>query len=198
MTRDLPVALVHSIAEAYLYLMTRHCPLCGKGLVRERGQITRGNADEDAWTLAAACAACQNDCVAHFKIQPTPTREQAQSDKINPTADRSQAIDLLGWLTLFQSILSASEKETDRQAARQLAYEAAQCLDEAMKFYDADDEIPREDAFFNEDSRQRFLEHPQYFARSKWRQRRLMLPDAKVRTRAAARPRWWQFWRQER
>jgi hypothetical protein len=198
MILELPVVSVHSVAEAYLYLMSLRCPVCGKGPVRERGQITKGKPEGDEWSLAAACAACQEPCVAQFRIQPTPTRAQARSSEINPTPHRSEAIDLLGWLTLFQTILAASEKEPDRPSARQLACEAALCLDEALKFYESDDELPRPDAFFTEESRRRFREHPHHFARSKWRQRRLMLPDAAARTRAADSPRWWQFWRRRR
>src|SRR5262249_22050944 len=130
-----------------------------------------------------------------FRIDPMPTREEAQSDRINQTSRPSEAIDLLGWLSLFQSILTASEQQLDRQVARQLAWEAAQCLDEAMKFYEPEEELPSATAFFNDESRQRFRDHPQQFAKSKWRQRRMMLPDMTARTTSPKPVRWWQFWR---
>lgn len=198
MTPDSAAVEVHSVAEAYLYLMTLRCPVCGKGPVRESGELTKGRTDQEGWTLSAACAACSHGYMYRFNINPPTTREEARSDRINSTPERSLAIDLLGWLTLFQTIIAASEKETDRRTRRQLALEAAQCLNEALKFYGADNEMPPADAFFTDESRRRFHEHPQLFVRTKWQQRRLILPDDKVRTQSRDRPRWWQFWRRER
>jgi len=191
---DLPCVTVHSVAEAYLFLMASRCASCGKGPLRQQSDLTRREASVGGWTLDASCAACSAQSTLHFLIDPMPDRTTAGSDQINPTAGRSQAIDLLGWLSLFQSILTASQSQNDRQTARQLAYEAAQCLDEAMKFYGPDDELPPADAFFSEESRRRFREHPDQFAKSKWRQRRMMLPDKTIKTRASRPRRWWQFW----
>lgn len=186
---------VHSVAEAYLYLMTLRCPRCGRGPVQPSQDLTKTSDHESAWRMPTRCGACEYLSAVHFEIKPEPTREAARSDCINPTSDRSSAIDVLGWLTLFQSIIAASERETDRAAARQLAREAAQCLDEALKFYEDAGELPGHDAFFTDESRQRFREHPQHFARSTWLQRRLMLPEMKWTTTAARPRRWWQFWR---
>jgi len=147
--------------------------------------------------LAALCGKCDAETALHFCINPPPTREQAGSPQINATAQRSSAIDLLGWLTLFQAILDAAQKEKHKAAGRELAYEAALCLDEALKFYEGENELPGEDAFFSAASLQRFREHPERFARSKWRERRLLLPDMKAKTdsgnRRKRRP-WWRFW----
>jgi len=198
MSFDAQAVQVHSVAEAYLYLLVTPCQSCGSGPLKQRGDLTKTSSVAGGWSLATACSACGVEGSIPFAIEPPPTREQARSDQINPTSARSGAIDLLGWLTLFQTILAESQRQEDKQAARQLAYEAAQCLDEALKFYDADNELPIEDAFFSEASRRRFHDHPQRFSRSTWRQRRLMLPDTKVAARLAGakpRPPWWQFWR---
>ena len=195
MSIELPTVCVHSVAEAFLYLMTVRCPRCGDGPVRESGELTRRASEPGGWALNAACAKCGAAMVSHYRVEPMPTHESAASDLINPTGERSHAIDLLGWLTLFQSILTASQSQKDKKVGRQLAWEAAQCLDEAMKFYDRDNEMPGEDAFFTDDARLRFREHPEKFARSKWRQRRMMMPDARVATRSKPGRRWWQFWR---
>jgi hypothetical protein len=99
---------------------------------------------------------------------------------------------------LFQSILEASAHAADKTGQRELAYEAALCLDEALKFYDSDEELPSEDAFFSEAGRRRYREHPQHFARSKWRERRLKLPDAAAKTQpptGRSQRCWWRFWR---
>src|SRR5262249_36497388 len=161
-----------SVAEAYLYVRSMRCRACSQGPINPNDELTRREAAEGGWTLQTTCAACKAGTVFHFRIDPLPTREEAQSDRINQTSRPSEAIDLLGWLSLFQSILTASEQQLDRQVARQLAWEAAQCLDEAMKFYEPEEELPSATAFFNDESRQRFRDHPQQFAKSKWRQRR--------------------------
>jgi len=190
----LPVR-VHSVAEAYLYLQVTPCGKCGKGPLHAEGDLTRRGERAGAYELPVLCQACGTADTMGFGIEPPPTRESGASNIINATQERSTAIDLLGWLTLFRSILDASEKAADKATARALAWEAAQCLDEALKFFDADNEMPRPDAFFSDASRQRYREHPQHFARSKWMERRLKLPNATVRTTAAPHRKWWQFWK---
>jgi len=198
MSPDEQVVYVHSVAEAYLYLKIAACPSCRQGALRQKTDLTKTASAPGGWTLAALCGKCDAETVLHICINPPPTRAQAGSPEINPTAQRSSAIDLFGWLTLFQAILEAAQKETNKATGRELAYEAALCLDEALKFYDGENELPGKDAFFSEASLRRFREHPERFARSKWRERRLLLPDMKARTESADRPKprpWWRFWR---
>ncbi len=198
MISDAELVQVHSVAEAYLFLMLSKCPACGAGPLERRRDLLETGSSPGGWSLPAVCPACDTERSIYFTIEPPPTQRQTRSDHINPTPARSRAIDPLGWLTLFQSILAESQKQQDSQTARRLACQAAQCLDEALKFYEADNELPDEGAFFSPDSRRRFRDHPQQFARAKWRQRRLMLPEAEAMTKLAesvpARS-WWQFWR---
>lgn len=198
MSDEASVIQIHSVAEAYLYLMVQPCPFCENAPLEKTHDLTKTGPGDSGWRLSASCPACRQDSTLLFEIQPPPTREQAQSSRINPTPRPSRAIDLLGWLTLFQSILAAANKQKGAQRSRELAAEAAQCLDEALKFYQGDEELPPPDAFFTERSRRRFEAHPQQFARSQWLERRLRLPDTNAQTTAAAssrKPKWWQFWR---
>ncbi len=189
---------VHSVAEAYLYLMVRSCPICDRGPVRSAGELTKTQTDTGPWEMPTRCSVCGEDQVLSFEIRPEPTPEQAGSNWINPTPDRSRAIDLLGWLTLFRSIISASQKESDKEETRRLALECAQCLDEALKFYEPDNEVPGDGAFFTEASRRRFRDHPQQFARSRWQHERSKLPTVVFRGLDKhpdeATPRW-RFWK---
>jgi hypothetical protein len=197
MTADEQIVYVHSVAEAYLYLKVSPCRSCHRGLLEPKEDLTKAASSPGGWALSTVCAECGQTRVIPFCINPSPTREQACSPTINSTPHRSSAIDLLGWLTLFQAIIEAAQRETNKRAARELAYEAALCLDEAMKFYDGDNELPGEEAFFSDASRRRFRDNPQQFARSKWRERRLLLPDAASRTTATGSRRshrWWRFW----
>lgn len=188
---------VHSVAEAYLYLMATLCPACHRGALTQRGDLTKAGGSPSRWMLETRCGTCNAAGTFRFVIDPPPSREQAQSNQINPTPEPSKAIDLLGWLSLFQSILGAAGKAKDKAEGRQLAIEAAHCLDEAFKFYNPGEELPRAEAFFTEASRRRFASRPQQFAMAQWRERRLRLPDKDVMTMPASadRPRpWWRFW----
>lgn len=194
-SRD-PVIVIHSVAEAYLYFMVSVCRSCRGGPVRPEGSLVK-TADADApWRMSGRCAACDRVEPFVFQIEPPPTREQARSSVVNPTHDRSRAIDLLGWLTLFQSIMTAADQQQDKAAARQLCHEAGMCLDEALKFYGPAEDLPGSDAFFSESSRRQFVAHPARFERSTWQQRRDMLPPARGDAeRREPRRRWYQFWR---
>lgn len=191
---------VHSVAEAYLYLKVTPCAACGKGPLEQTADLTRRAASPGGWEMATRCGGCGYTSNIAYAISPSPTREQARSSIINPTQGRSAAIDLLGWLMLFQAIIEASQNETDRQHARELAQEAAQCLDEALKFYEGNEEFPNEDAFYSEYGRARLRDHRKQFARSVWQERRLKLPNPSAHSDGVAKTsgrRWWQFWRRD-
>ncbi|NLE57208.1 MAG: hypothetical protein GX616_02525, partial [Planctomycetes bacterium] len=50
---------------------------------------------------------------------------------------------------------------------RRMRIEAAQCLDEALKFFDEDNDLPPREAFFTEKSYRRFLERPELYTRQR-------------------------------
>lgn len=188
----------HSVAEAYLYLMIRRCEACDRGPPDARTDLTKTDSGKGLWELPTHCSTCGHDEVLVFRIIPEPSPEQATANWVNPTNERSRAIDLLGWLTLYRSILEASKKETDKSEIRKLAIECAQCLDEALKFYEPDNELPNQDAFFFEESLARFQDRPQQFTRSRWLHERSKLPVVVFRNAESANTsgrRWWQFWR---
>ena len=66
----------------------------------------------------------------------------------------------------------------DRAGARQLQIEAGLCLDEALKFYDDDNDLPPEEAFYSDDSRTRFRDRPGLFARQRLIELRGELPKS--------------------
>jgi hypothetical protein len=78
----------------------------------------------------------------------------------------------------------AAGKEKNKTEARRLALEAAQCLDEALKFYVEDNDLPTKDTFFHHGSRQRFRDHPEQFSRQRLLHLRSKLPTR----RQAQRP----------
>jgi hypothetical protein len=54
-----------------------------------------------------------------------------------------------------------------RAAVRKWYLLARACLDEALKFYDADNDLPPEDAFFSDTSQRQFRDRPAMFARQR-------------------------------
>ena len=111
--------------------------------------------------------------VAQAEKAPPPGRPAA----INPTEKRSQLIDVGQWLTLSQLFLQESRSQTDRSHARLRNLQAAQCLDEALKFYDdPENDLPPSDAFYCESSRRRFRESPRQFSRSRLVSEKSRLP----------------------
>lgn len=197
MANDPPIVEAHSVAEAYLYAKVTACPRCRRGMLTPIEDLTH---DDSAWRLPCECQRCRKSITLRFRIDPQPSRASAQSKVINPTDQPSRAIDLLGWLNLFQQIVTAAGRANDRVAGRELAIEAAACLDEALKFYDENNEMPPPAAFFTDVGKAALRDHPQKFARSKWIDRRMTLPKADTVTRGTAesrprRRRWWPFGR---
>jgi hypothetical protein len=154
--------------------------------------------------LTASCRQCKHVQQIVFALPlGLGTHTDGAPAEINVSDERSEIIDLAEWLTLFRSITAAASRETDRGHSRQLGLEAAQCLDEALKFYDEENEndLPPDDAFFSARSRERRRDHPEHFSRRRLLELRAHLPSTKVMRAAmefADKPkkkRWWRFGR---
>ena len=74
------------------------------------------------------------------------------------------------------SLLTHPANAAGRAVARQMQIQAGTCLEEALKFYDADNDLPPEDAFFTDAGRRQFREHPESFLRGRLISLRAMLP----------------------
>jgi hypothetical protein len=194
----------HSLAEAYLYLMATPCGECGKGPL-EGGDARSEEEDQSTvlLTLRVTCGACGKCKDMTFRIPAETARAGDDAPTtINPGERPSRIIDVAQWITLFRAITEAANRETDRQEARRLGIEAAQCLEEAIKFYrDADNDLPPGEAFFHERSREGFRDHPEQFSRRRLIDLRGKLPSlATMRRRTEEaeqrkRRRWWRFGR---
>lgn len=191
---------VHSLAEAHLYLNVTPCPACARGAEK----LVQSEREGELMVIDVQCDACQATRTLRFALIEGhwPAEDEPGARRINATAEPSAIIDVAQWLTLFQVILDAASKTSDRQAARQLGYEAAQCLEEALKFYSLDSEDPPADAFFTPTTRQRLADHPEHFRRGRLIAMRHKLPTLRHMEEQigedagtlADRP-WWKFWR---
>jgi len=196
---DAPL-LAHSVAEVGLYLMLQPCHHCGQGPVRAQGTTPpiasprEDHAGGASISIVGICDACSQTTQRTFRLSSTaiPTdRSDARSpgvvptsgtpallsDAINPTTEPSPILDVADWLTLAKMLTESAARESDRAKSRQLRIEAGLCLDEALKFYDDDEnDLPPASAFFNDASRARLRSTPQQFSRQCILAMRLPLP----------------------
>lgn len=167
-----------------MYLLATPCASCGRGPLRggeaERGDDPGGMAKRSAAmpvSIAATCGSCQMVTRWTFQLSgPLQAVSADQAPVVNSTDEPSRMLDVAQWLTLFGMKTEDAGKTLTKTAARRLSLEAAQCLDEALKFYEEDNDLPSKEAFFHEDSRERFLDHPQYFSRQRLLHLRSKLP----------------------
>ena len=184
--------------EARFYMMVTPCPACGKGpWVLESAQ----QPGVRSLGVATHCRACERAEAFAFDIEHDTPLSGSESETINPTEHPSAIIDLAQWLSLFYLLLERAATEADRIVSRQSSYQAALCLAEALKFYRDGEDLPAESAFFTDESREVFREHPADFSRRRLSDLQGKLPSLTVMTRRIDRDhwvrqkKWWQFWR---
>ena len=200
--------VAHSLAEAYLYLMATPCAGCGRGPLKTTDTISTdtcslpadqhsGGGECATATLTATCVACQAVSTRTFQLPAgltTVTRGEAAV--VNPTDEPSRIVDVGQWIMLFRMITEAASKETKKVQARHLGLEAAQCLEEALKFYDEpENDLPPEESLFTNASRERFRRAPEQFSKRRLIGLRAKLPHTDVMraSLSAGRKRpWWR------
>lgn len=176
--------IAHSEAEVRLYLLAARCKACG------RGPLTAPPPDGEPvdttriLSIDAHCEACTEPAALSFRL-PARSEGDAQLSPgvVNPSDEPSQIIDVGQWIVLFRVFLESAKSEPDKMQARALGLKAAQCLDEAIKFYDdPDNDLPPPEAFFWDASRDRMRDSPEQFARHRLIELRAKLPKpAKAR-----------------
>jgi hypothetical protein len=202
---EIPPLAVHSIAEAHLYLMSTPCKLCGTGRTKCLTGALDPAAGPGVLRFDTQCESCSFDSTIWFRLpaeaEPAvPEVDELTAARINPTPAHSEIIDVAQWLTLFRIISEAAAAQTEPAESRRLGYEAAQCIDEALKFYTPDNDLPPADALFHEASRRQFRDRPDMFARARLINLRAKLPtltqmEQRLRSTGQRRPRkWWKLW----
>lgn len=192
--------VAHSLAEVYLYLMAMPCPACHEGPLEGADPKPVEDAADSRMTLTARCRSCANERTLAFALpEGKGTGADGGPPVFNPTDTPSEIIDVAQWIVLFGAITEAAAREGDREQARLLGIEAAQCLEEALKFFtDPESDVPPTEAFRAESSRTRFREHPHLFSRQRLIGLRAKLPAmSKMRSKAAQAPKKRPWWRRE-
>jgi hypothetical protein len=196
----------HSLAEAYLYLMATPCTSCGRGPLRgsnaritdpANGPPSTGAHRTQTAAVEARCGACRTVTVFTFRIpQQTEQADERLGALINPTDEPSRILDVGQWIMLFRVITEAAGKEKDKIQARHLGIEAAQCLEEALKFYDdPGNDLPPPEAIFTEPSQRRLREAPEHFSRRRLIELRAKLPTMSAMRASLSKPRKKPWWR---
>lgn len=187
--RDAGAVLIpHSLTEARLYVKTQRCASCGEGPL----VISRGAPAYDAvahrLTVTAVCDECGQPASIAFCVREIERRgpilsmldelrdvsRQPAAQVINPTRRPSRMIDVAGWVMLYTMLTEEARTESlkstsmeKRAAVRRMRIEAAQCLDEALKFFNEDSDLPPREAFFTKDNYQHFLGRPELYTRQR-------------------------------
>lgn len=167
----------HSLLEAYLYLMIQPCAACGKGPYYAGDAIAVRTESAVAYvSLPATCAACAQSISPVFSMPRDRMRVDPMSSCINEGDRPSSIIDVGQWLVLSRMISEAAGRSEDKLQVRRFGIQAAQCIDEALKFFSAGEELPDSTAFFTGPSCERFRQHPEQFTRSRLLDLRAKLP----------------------
>lgn len=187
----------HSITEAHLYCMVHACNACqadSSEVVHE--EIEEEHIDSIV-RLECACRSCGRRTELHFRIDSHFVRPQ-EPPVLNPGHSPSMLIDLAQWLTLHHTLLTRSDGAASKLETLRLRHLAGLCIEEALKFYEPDNDLPPARAFFSDRTREHALRQPEIFIRPALLERRAQLPDREASARRAAAQaegKWWQFWK---
>jgi hypothetical protein len=192
----------HTIHEVAYYLMATPCPSCQSGPltidaiqpIEPPGRIV---------DVQAVCSRCDARTPLRFELGVPADQTPPPDDAVNDTDQPSELIDLSQWLGLHAMFVQQAQRAPSAADARQAYRQARLCLAEAVKFYPDDDELPPAEAFFTDQGRQAFRDHPENFARRRLMDLRDRLPTRAAQADAQPQPpadppqprrRWWKFW----
>jgi hypothetical protein len=177
-------ASIHGLGEAYLYARVTPCAVCAGPLDAENADFAH-DTDSRVLTLKTSCRLCDAQLEKDFSTAEVEASDfdlladgrlappwEAGSPTLNLTPDASRVIDVAGWLTLSAMVSEEARRAGGeagsfeaRCAARRIRLVAAACLEEALKFFEDDNDLPPDDAFFRDDTRRQFWERPELFTR---------------------------------
>jgi hypothetical protein len=188
---------IHSFAEVYLSIRVAACAKCGRGPITPDRTNLRLNADDGTFTIMIACGACAakwDVCYDTRKMPPAgfaplltvdlPLRQRlGELPQISATDEPSELIDVPGWVTLHNMLVDRARETAEsahsvggRVLARQMQMQAGECLDEALKFFEEDDQLPPPAAFFTDAALSQFRHSPELFTRDRLLEMRNKLP----------------------
>lgn len=190
----------HSIAEAYFYLLVTPCPACESGPRHAQSVQTEEEHIDAILRFESMCSSCQERTSLRFCIDSQWIAAK-EPPVVNPSDEPSKIIDVAQWLTLFHTLIGKAGELEDKIESRRIGYEGALCLQEALKFYEQDNDLPPKSAFFSDKTREHALKQPEMFTRQRLIGLRSKLPNLSVmaeRLESRRTGKWWQFWKKTR
>lgn len=186
------------MAEARLYLGVLSCSACRGGPLHPVAEVVEAQHIDSIVRVDCRCASCGHPRSLRFRIDSEWLAER-QPPVLNPGAAPSVLVDVGQWLTIYHTLLDEAARDPDRQAARLRFHQAGLCLDEALKFFESDNDLPPAGAFFAAQTRERALGQPQLFTRQRLLALRARLPNLAsspgTPPSPAAPRKWWEFWK---
>ena len=170
----------HSHAEIHLFCRATPCPVCGRGPLESQDPHEEcGQTVGHTATVRVLCKACREPSEFSFRLPPDPPPDPAgELEIISPTEEPSRIIDVSQWITLYAVLHEESARTSAQPRKRLLELQAGQCLDEALKFFDDEEnDLPPPSAFFDDSARNRFRNQPQEFSRQRLINFRAALPQ---------------------
>jgi hypothetical protein len=186
-----------SVTEAHFFLLVQACAQCQQGRLEAAAAHTESEHIDAIVRFDCVCCSCQASSQLRFKMDAARAMP-TDPPVVNPASTPSRLIDVAQWIALFTTLVGAANDEPDRQSARRLGYEAALCLEEALKFYEAENDLPPDSAFFHDDRKHLARTQPAQFSRGRLLDLRSKLPTMGAMSRTLKGPkqkRWWQRWR---
>lgn len=191
-----------SVVEPFYFLLVQRCGACGDGPLDACDSRREFHEGTPCRRVTAICRACREKCKFVFDVSAYPDVDEPAAEALDPIGgpSPSRIIDVSQWLTLFRTIIRAADNSKDKSEVRRLGFEAAQCLDEALKFYAEDEELPGEDAFLSHEAYQLSRQQSGQFTRSRLLSHRDKLPSLDImrrRLQSAEQPKpaaksWWR------
>jgi hypothetical protein len=191
----------HSVTEAVMHMLIAPCTACGHGA---RDLSDPALKSQDVIRITATCRNCGATDEGLYRSPTPPGAVDPLSDSspINRAKEASEIIDVVEWVTLYQMMIEAAGRTPDRQEARWRKHRAGECLEEALKFFEPENDVPPQSAFFTDCSERAFGDHPERFTRQRLVSLRAKLPTMGVQERLEGhkghprgRSHWWQIWR---
>lgn len=172
---------VHSIQEEHLYVLLQRCG-CGHPYELVSQSLESGG-ERPVDRITGRCQGCAGSRDFLFDVGGFfGDRGRYASLRVNPTPEPSRAIDLEGWTRLalfYLNMIPQAEGDGERT---QTTFMAAQCIEEALKFFPPGEAEPGQDAFFStrDPDRRSLLCGQETFRVSYLRELRGSLPKTEV------------------
>ena len=167
----------HSVSEEHLFIDTMHCPVCSGGPCKKAMHafpcywFVKCKSCDSIIEIVSDTSLIMTDQYWQFLCSGNLKSASRYQRRYNRTNESSKIIDLAQWISHFtclQSKMNELAVRGERSSVNFISLEFyfVQCLQEALKFYKADEEYPPRSAFFSEETYKHYLTDRSLFSRN--------------------------------